>query len=160
MPSSSLFSPRQAVIQPNARWSGRASARSVRVVPATDGDRGAYRRRLGATLKRARSKLTDYTQADIASELDVDKDTVGRWERGDREPKAFDLHWMASLYGVDGDLFLNPPDSITELEVRIARLRREAQDAVAGLEQSRPFAGDTSARREPSRQRKPPRSPR
>lgn len=115
----------------NGLWRHRAPAHSVLGVPPTDEQRDLFRQRLGLALTETREQLTSYTQESIGKELSVDRDTVGRWERGKGEPKSFDLHWMAGRYKVDGDLFLNPPDSITELHLRIAKLRKAAQEAGA-----------------------------
>lgn len=131
MLSSQNFATGRRSMPPNALWQRGRRTSSVRAVPPTDDQRVAFRQRLGLALGTTRAALTSYTQQAIADELSVDRDTVGRWERGEREPKSFDLHWMADLYGVDGDLFLNPPDSITELHVRLARIRRTVQEAVA-----------------------------
>lgn len=88
-----------------------------------DAERRAFRRRLGITLSRVRTKLTGYaSQQAIADELGVDVETVGRWERGDREPKTFDLHRLAMKYDVPGDWLLFPTDSVTELDDRIRAL--------------------------------------
>lgn len=160
MISSGIFGPQAAGLPPSRLWSGNRVAATVRTVPATDDDRAAFRRRLGSALGRARSRLTKYTQAQIAAELSVDRDTVGRWERGEREPKAFELHWLAQLYGVDAGLFLNPPDSITELELRVASLRRAAQEAAAVAEPAQPSGAGTTPRRDTGRRRTPSRSSR
>lgn len=159
MLSSTNFVHRMAAMPPNATWRHYRTASSLRDVPATDADREAFRRRLGLALAAGRS-LTKWTQEGIAKELTVDRDTIGRWERGEREPTAFNLHWMATLYGVDADLFLNPPDSITELETRIGRLRRvavEAARAVAEEEQRQRAVGGGAAPLDTRRPRTQPR---
>lgn len=109
--------------RPNARWSRRLGLATVLPVAGEDAERRAFRRRLGVTLARVRSQLTKYTQESIAKELGVDVETVGRWERGDREPKSFELHRLAVAYDVPGDWFLFPTDSMTELDLRIQTAR-------------------------------------
>lgn len=148
---------------PKGMWQRRRGVSSVRAVPPTDEQRSAFRQRLGLALGTTRQQLTSYTQQAIADELSVDRDTVGRWERGEREPKSFDLHWMADLYGVDGDLFLNPPDSITELHVRLARIRRaalEAGAAAAAAELVPPGEGTEAVQPGTAPGHRPSRSPR
>lgn len=143
-------------------WQHARRTSSVGAVPPTDEQRVAFRQRLGLALGTSRQELTPYTQQDVANELSVDRDTVGRWERGEREPKSFDLHWMAEFYGVDGDLFLNPPDSITELHVRVARIRRAAQEAAASTaagEPAQPAGGAASTPRDTGPRRTRLRSP-
>lgn len=162
MLSSANFAAAPPATRPNAVWRRHARVSTVRRVPPTDDQRAAFRQRLGFVLAESRQALTKYTQQEVAAELSVDRDTVGRWERGEREPKSFDLHWLADLYGVDGDLFLNPPDSITELHVRIARIRRVALEAgasAAAAELAQPAADAGGAQPGTARARKTPRSP-
>lgn len=121
-----------------------------------------YRRRLGVTLRRIRAELTTYSQATIAEELGVDVETVGRWERGAREPKAWELGLLAERYGIPADVvgwLLFPTDSLSELEtrieeIRIAKLRRaaaEAAQADVAAERSLRAVGGRSAPRGRSR---------
>lgn len=126
-----------------------------------DAERRAFRRRLGFTLSRVRTKLTKYTQETIAQAIGVDVETVGRWERGDREPKTFELHRLAVLYDVPGDWFLFPTDSVTELDARIEDQRAVslAAGAVASsrqdLEREAAELRDAAARRASKRDRRP-----
>lgn len=95
-----------------------------------DGERGDYKRRLGFTLSRLRTALDPaLTQERVAEALGVDAETVGRWERGDREPKAYDLHRLATLYQAPPEWLLAPSDSLSEVDARLAWLRREAAEA-------------------------------
>lgn len=161
MLSSAAFARTTRAMPRSAIWRQARSASSVRAVPPTDIQRFAFRQRLGLALSTTRQALTSYTQQAVADELDVDRDTIGRWERGDGEPKSFDLHWMAALYGVDGELFLNPPDSITELHARLARIRQAAQaagESAAAAESGPPAADAAVAQPERATRRKPPRS--
>lgn len=116
-------------VRPNVGWSGRWAVDTVADVPSDEQERLAYRRRLGANLARIRSQLTPYTQETIADELGMDAETYGRWERGTREPKAYDLHRLADKFGVPGEWLIEPTDSFSELDRRIAMLRRAAEEA-------------------------------
>lgn len=137
-------------IRPNVGWYPRWAVDTFVDVPSDEEERRAYRRRLGANLGRIRSQLTDFTQETIADALGMDAETYGRWERGTREPKAFDLHRLADKFGVPADWLLDPTDSFTELDRRIAQLRRaavEAAQADVAAEQARRGAGAAGARR-------------
>lgn len=97
----------------------------------------AYRRRLGVTLRRIRERLTPFSQESIAEQIGVVTETVGRWERGEREPRAWELQMLAERYELDDSVIpwlLFPTDSISELDdrieqIRAARLRRVAAEA-------------------------------
>ena len=89
-------------------------------------DRDDFQRSLGRTLYRVRRRLTKYRSQDsIAEALGVDGDTIGRWERGEQEPRAFELAMLCDRYEVPADWLLNPTDSGRELETRIEILRRD-----------------------------------
>lgn len=109
---------------PERAWSP-SNGRST--VPHVDDDeRLAFRRALGTTLQRVRRKLTSYkSQASIASALGVNDDTVGRWERGEREPKVSELVQLWGLYDVPAEWLLRPTADVNELDRRIAGLRHE-----------------------------------
>lgn len=92
-------------------------------------ERSAYRRRLGINLERIRSTLTTHTQESLADALGVDAETYGRWERGSREPKAYDLFRIADILGVPADWLVAPTDSISEIDRRLSQLRAAAADA-------------------------------
>jgi len=98
----------------------------------SDAARAAFRRALGVTLSRVRRELTGYSQERIATALGVNVETVGRWERGDREPKTFELHRLAVKYDAPGDWFMFPTDSLSELDRRIGRRRIEQLERAAG----------------------------
>lgn len=101
-----------------------------RVTPA----QRAFRRRLGVTIGRVRKRLTEYTQETIAEALGVDTETVGRWERGQREPTAYKLALMAEKYRLPDEVaawFLYPTDSISEIDERIERIRQLQQQRAA-----------------------------
>lgn len=107
-------------------WCRRSGLSTVPDVE--DEQRAAFRRALGTTLQGVRRRLTSYrSQASIAEVLGVDSDTVGRWERGEREPKLRQLTAMARLYGVPVSEFLDPaPTAEEQLEERLAHLARSA----------------------------------
>lgn len=50
---------------------------------------------------RVESLRGDLTQAEFAERLDVDRKTVGQWERGERVPSGTVLLRMASEFGAD-----------------------------------------------------------
>lgn len=150
MLSSRQFADQRIGLPQQRRWSSIRSASNVPTVPAKQvRERVAFRRRLGLALARSRVKLTDHTQATIAELLAVDTETVGRWERGEREPKVTQLAVMVEEYGAPGDWFLRPTDSITQLDARIARLQREIAEAarVKVEAEARRAAGASSVRR-------------
>lgn len=97
-----------------------------------DDQRVAFRRALGTTLKAVRRKLTPYrSQASIAELLGVDSDTVGRWERGEREPKVSELVLLWERYDVPAEWLLRPTADVNELDGWIAGLQRERQTQAA-----------------------------
>lgn len=101
-------------------------------------ERRAYRRRLGVNLERIRTTLTEYTQETIADELGVDTETYARWERGSREPKAYDLFRVADKFGVPSDWLVSPTDSLTEIDRRLSQLRRAAEEAARAEAAAKP----------------------
>lgn len=144
-------------------WSDISAARTVPAVEQEDhsAERAAFRRRLGTNIARIRSTLTEYTQASIAEELGVDTETVGRWERGDREPKVYDLARLARAYDVPADWLLEPTDSITELDARIRFLRQAVEGVGRAVEEEaarRPSANGKPAQHGTSPKRTQPRS--
>jgi len=119
-------------------------------VASKEEERAAFRRRLGVTLARVRTRLTSYSQESIAEVLGVDSETVGRWERGIREPKVYDLAQLSEKYNAPAEWLLFPTDSVTELDRRIVQLRLAAAEAAradAGEAPARPSSGGTGVRR-------------
>ncbi len=112
-------------------WSGREWAATVFFMPGTDGHRLAYKRRLGFTLAKLRI-ARGLTQEGFADTMGTNKDTISRWENGKTEPRAYDLMQLRDKLQVPGDWLLNPTDSITEMEARLAELRRRAGEKEAG----------------------------
>lgn len=134
----------------NAGWYGRSTVDTFEDVPSEEEDRRAYRRRLGVNLARIRTQLTAYTQETIADALGIDAETYARWERGSREPKAYDLHRIADRYGVPPEWLVSPTDSLTEIDRRLAQLRRAAEEAARAdveAEQAQRAADAAAARR-------------
>jgi transcriptional regulator with XRE-family HTH domain len=124
-----------------------------------EGEREAFRRRLGWTLGAIRRRLTPYSQQSIADVLGVDTETLGRWERGLREPKVSELVQLWRRYDVPAEWLLDPTDSITELDRRIGDLRaRRLREAAAGAAQvvvGEGTAPPGGADRSPRRGRRP-----
>jgi transcriptional regulator with XRE-family HTH domain len=123
-------------MEPNASapWSVRKAAITVLFVPGTDRDRLAYKKRLGRSIEQLRRRL-GFTQESFAEALGVDNNTVGRWESGKTEPRAYDL---ARVLGrlrketeneIPAEWLIDPTDSITETEARLATLQRRAETA-------------------------------
>ena len=59
------------------------------------------------TLAAARVNA-NMTQEEVAKELNVEKRTVGNWERGKVIPKAATLYMLAHIYGLPVDAILLP----------------------------------------------------
>jgi transcriptional regulator with XRE-family HTH domain len=69
--------------------------------------------------KRAR-QLTKHSQADVAKALDVSRQTVSRWESGEREPSQEILDWLYR----NRNQYASDPQPLTGLhEPRGASLR-------------------------------------
>lgn len=64
--------------------------------------RQRIRQNLGRCLRAARA-FAGESQARSAAALEITRNTVGLWERGEREPGAVDLLALATLYGVSVD---------------------------------------------------------
>lgn len=118
-----------------ARWSGGYVLPTVMPVAGTDADRSAFKRRLGYTLQRCR-EIAGLTQEDAAPRLGVNVQTLSRWETGLHECKPYELSLMWKMYGAPAEWLLNPSDSITEWDVRIAQAI--ARGARTGLGQDLP----------------------
>jgi transcriptional regulator with XRE-family HTH domain len=112
-------------IRDTSGW--RVSGSDFRLVLVDEERVTNYRAELGRALRRSRKKLSKHTQASIAKVLGVNMETVGRWERGLTDPTASQLHVMAAEYEVwnDAGLFLFPPGTAAELNVRVDRLAIE-----------------------------------
>lgn len=135
--------------RPNAGFTGIGALVTFPPVAGSDGERTVYRRRLGQNIAAFRTAFGE-KQQELADYLGLEVETVGRWERGSREPKAYELHRIAERYGLDADWLLNPTDSLSERDARAASLRRVAAEAaqafVAG-EQDPPNGAGRSPRR-------------
>lgn len=59
------------------------------------------------TLEAARVN-NGFTQESAAKMLEVDKVTLGKWERGDVKPKNIQLYGMAYLYKVPVECIILP----------------------------------------------------
>lgn len=102
------------------RWSGGSVPHTVMPVPGSDADRSAFKKRLGYTLKKCR-ELAGLTQEEAAPKLGVNVQTLSRWETGLHECKPFELSQMWALYDAPAEWLMNPSDSITEWDLRIAQ---------------------------------------
>jgi len=104
-------------------WTDSDGASSVLRVPEDD-----YLRRLGAVVREAR-KLRGWSQEDLGERVNRDKNSISRWERGATSLSAYDLVQLWQALEVPADWLLDPTDSISEIDRRIAHLRRAAAEA-------------------------------
>src|SRR5690349_25029567 len=81
-------------LRPKSGFSRVSYLTTVPPVAGTDGDRSTFRRRLGLSLAAFRRAAGYGQQQQGADELGVNVETLGRWERGTKEPKAYELHRM------------------------------------------------------------------
>lgn len=144
------------------RWSEFYGAYTMPPVVRKDAAaRDAFKRRLAETLREARRQAGP-TQEEVAHRMNVDNDTISRWEGAgrkkkedtppkgrDREIRAYDLAQLAEIYQVTGDLFLRPPERIDEVEEAVRRSRAlwAAQLAFVAEERGHQDDGDASLRR-------------
>lgn len=137
-------------------WSGRSAAGTVLPMPGSAEDENAYLRRLGRTIEGLRN-ARGWTQEQLAERLARDKNTVSRWENGRTSISAYDLVLLANTLGaqVAGGLppewLVEPTDSVTELDLRIERLRQAAAAAARRAAEGgpdRPSGGGTERPRD------------
>lgn len=150
MLSTRTFTDRTIEMPPTEGWSLLHYLSNVQPMAGTDGERTVFRRRLGRNLAAFRRAAGYAKQEDVGALLGVVGETVGRWERGLKEPKAYELHRLAELYRARPDWLLSPTDSTTEMDVRAAILRQaasEAAQAAVADEIARRAAADKSPRR-------------
>lgn len=130
------------------RWSELIAVSNMEPVRRKDArERDAFKLRLGYALKEAR-KQAGLIQEDVAEFMGIDNDTVSRWETAGREIRVYDLARLVDRYQVMGDLFLHPPERITDVEgaVRRSRALRVAWDALqASLEAEQDQEDDDGA---------------
>jgi transcriptional regulator with XRE-family HTH domain len=60
---------------------------------------------VAARLRKARLE-TKLTQVEVAATLDVSRQTISAWERGQSQPSLPEFRELAQLYGVSADLLL------------------------------------------------------
>jgi transcriptional regulator with XRE-family HTH domain len=78
---------------------------------------------IGECLREARIR-SGMPQTDLAIRCGVSKETVGRWERGDRTPRASDLIVLSRVLGFSSDALLGlDPDFTPKKRSRVERLR-------------------------------------
>jgi transcriptional regulator with XRE-family HTH domain len=112
-----------------AQWSLPIAGFTVEYVPSEEEERLAFRSRLGTSLARMRRQLTNYSQQEVADAVGIDIETYARIERGTREPRAYELRQITEFLGIPAEFLLDPTDSISEIDRRIAALRRVAAEA-------------------------------
>lgn len=109
-----------SVMLREVRWSGGYVPPTVMPVAGSDAERSAFKKRLGYTLKKCR-ELAGLTQEEVAPKLLVNVQTLSRWETGTHECKPYELAQMWAIYDAPAEWLMNPSDSITEWDVRIAQ---------------------------------------
>lgn len=143
--SSSLFGHvRTRLDAAGLAWTGIPDAFSVPAVAEDD-----YLRRLGAVIQASRKAL-GWSQAELGDKVGRDANSISRWERGATSLSAYDLVRLWEVLGVDAEWLLSPTDSITELDRRVAHLRRLAVAAAkrdVEVEQARRAEGDKAPQR-------------
>lgn len=110
-------------------WSRSAVVPTVPDVPDTSSEEDAYLVRLGATIRRVRKQLLHLNQDQLGERIGRDKNTVSRWENGKTSLSAYNLIQLWQALEVPAEWLLDPTDSVTELDRRIAQLRRAAAEA-------------------------------
>jgi transcriptional regulator with XRE-family HTH domain len=70
---------------------------------------------LGARIRRVR-ETSGYNQTRFAELIEADRNTVGRWERGDGLPDALNIEAISRVCGVSADWLLRgvPPSQAAE----------------------------------------------
>lgn len=111
-------------------WPPFPAGPNVRRVPEeATSEEDAYLLRLGNTIQRVRKKWTRVSQEALGDRVNRDKNTISRWENGKTSLSAYDLARLTAALDCPCEWLVDPPDSITDLEMRIARLRRAAEEA-------------------------------
>lgn len=91
-------------------------------------ERAAFRARSGLAMAHYR-RAAKVNQKVIADRLGINVGTIGRWEKGDGGPDAWEVSVMVELYGVPCEWLLDPPADVNVLRRRTEQLRRAAQAA-------------------------------
>lgn len=131
-------------------WYGRAAVLTVLPVPGTESDEDAYLNKLGRTVQRIRKRLLEINQAELGERVGVDLNTISRWENGKTSLSAYDLTRLWKGLKVPAEWLMDPTDSMTELDRRIAALRAiaaAAAQAETEADDGPPAAGGKGPRR-------------
>jgi transcriptional regulator with XRE-family HTH domain len=124
-------------------WTDSDGASSVPFVPEDD-----YLRRLGAVIRAAR-KARGWGQEELADRVGRDKNSISRWERGATSLSAYNLVQLWEALEIPADWLIEPTDSLSELDRRVAQLRRAAEEAARAdveAEQARASAAGRGTR--------------
>lgn len=139
---------------PERRWRTVQAGPSVANVPTRQQDQD-FARRLGPMLVNLRA-AAGWTREEAEEALGIPASTLGKWERGQHPPKAYDLSVLYLGYtkaGVPADpkWFLDPPSvvRVDPVRERLDELRAQAAAAAAdaAAEPRRPSADGRAARR-------------
>jgi transcriptional regulator with XRE-family HTH domain len=78
-----------------------------------------YQSRLGLVLRTARY-IRDLSREEVAARCEVSEESYARWERGNVDLRGHTLALLSFALDCPADLLLDPPDSRSEILVRIA----------------------------------------
>ena len=103
---------------------------------------------LGEKLRSAREEA-GFTHEEVAERLNAHRQTVGRYERGERQPSYPTVAFMAGLYGKPIGWFFDDPDESDESvfwSVQVALRSLGGQLSDEGLKAVQAFIEFTHAR--------------
>lgn len=63
-------------------------------------------------------KKHDYSDADFANKVNVNRTTVNRWRTGERSPKLEKLPEIASIFDVPATIFIDTPNVTKSLDIQ------------------------------------------
>lgn len=105
---------------PVRRWSQDALFPSLAPVPRMTAEELDFAVRVGGLIQRERL-AQDMSQEMLAEAAGVSVSTIGRWERGENAPKTYQAGRVIAALGIDPMLFLDPPDTMSDLDRLMAR---------------------------------------
>lgn len=113
-------------------WSGYKSLHSIEGVPKIDPEELAlandFRRRMGDLIGKTRLDK-DISQERLAEAAGVSLATLSRWERAINAPKSYQLGKLWKALDCPPDWLLDPPDSMSDLDRRLASKVEEGRAA-------------------------------
>lgn len=121
---------------PETLWPTRLGSPSLADMPKPRNEDRAFALRLGPVLVKLRERA-GWTREEASGELGIPVTTLGKWERGEHAPKAYDLGRLFAGYqgwGADPLWFLDPPGEVRVDPVRDRLDELEAAGAIAADE--------------------------